>query len=361
VIVRRATVAAFAIPLRHPVVTARGAIRERRGLVLRVEDERGVVGIGEAAPHPLAAETGDAATARACAERAAARLVGADLEQIDQVIADARHASAWIASGVDLALHDLVARGSLRSVVELLGGARRRHIIASALIEAEEPGECRERVASAACAGYGTVKLKLPRDPAAAVERLRAARAAAPALALRGDANGAWEERAARRACVALSSLGLEWLEQPLPAADLEGLARLRRASTVAIAADEPVSGADAVERLVEHGAADAVVLKLTQTGGMRGALEAARAAAAAGLALAVTTTFDTSIATAAVLQLAAALPGDLRASGVATTGLLAGDLVRSPIRDAPSMPLPAGPGLGVELDPVALARWRIA
>ncbi|MCW5891431.1 MAG: hypothetical protein KIT14_12895 [bacterium] len=87
--------------------------------------------------------------------------------------------------------------------------------------------------------------------------------------------------------------------------------------------------------------------------------LPTAAAARRLGLATTVTTALDGSIATAAALHLAAALADAPPPCGLATTALLAGDLVRTPLRPHPTMALPPGPGLG-ELDAGALARWRV-
>jgi o-succinylbenzoate synthase len=356
--VRRVTVDAYAIPFRRPLVTARRTIAERRGFVVRLEGEDGTVGVGEAAPHPLAAEAaapGEAETVRA----AAAWLVGASTERLGELLAALPCAPAWIASGIDMALHDLAARARGRAVTELLGGERPAAVRVSAIVDGEDDAGCARAAVSAARSGFRTVKIKLGSDAGAALARVRALRAAMPWLAVRGDVNGGWDEATALGACAALAALGLEWIEQPLPPGEARALARLRRSSALPIAADEAVTGADAVRELAAHRAVDAVVLKLVQVGGLARGLETARAAAAADLAVAVTTSFESSIGTAAALHLACAVPGRLRDCGLATASLLAGDLVRRPLAEGPVMVLPRGPGLGVELDPDALERWR--
>jgi L-alanine-DL-glutamate epimerase-like enolase superfamily enzyme len=163
---------------------------------------------------------------------------------------------------------------------------------------------------------------------------------------------------AAVRVARALAAYGLDWSDSP-SAGDLDGLARVRREGGVAVAADESVTGPDAVARLAALGAADVVVLKLVQVGGLARARATAAAAAAHGLAVTVTTAFDTGVGTAAALLFAAALRGELRPCGVATGWLLAGDVVTPAIADGPAMAPPPGPGLGVDLAG-ALARWRL-
>ncbi len=345
VIIRRLEAIPFAIPLRAPLPTARGPIATRRGFVVVLHAD-GAVGLGEAAPHPATPDAALAAVRTALAE-AARWLVGADASRLDALLAQAAALPVAAACALDVALHDLVARASGRAVCELLGGCVRAAVAASA-----PPG-------GGSDAGYGCAKVKVGPDAEAAVACVAAARAALPRVALRADANGCWDVATAVRVARRLRPFGLEWLEQPVAPADISGLACVRRSSGVAVAADEAVTGPEAVRALAAADAADAVVLKLVQVGGLARARAAAEAAAAAGLHVAVTTAIDTGIGTAAALHLATALPGPLRACGVATGGLLAGDVVTPAIPSGPTMRPPRGPGLGVTLDAAALARWR--
>lgn len=337
----------FAIPLRVPLATGRGTIAVRRGFLVAVQAGR-AGGIGEASPHPAAPAEALAATSAALAQ-ARAWLVGADAARLEELLRESARLEPAAAAGIDMALHDLLGRLTGRTVTELLGGAARRVVTASALLAG----------AAVPPPGFTCAKVKVDRDVEASLERLAAVRAAAPSLALRADANGCYDAEGAIAAARRFGPLGLEWLEQPVPACDMTGMVRVRRDGGVAIAADETVTGPEVVAVLAAAAAADAVVLKLVQVGGLARARETARAAAAAGLAVTVTTAIDTGVGTAAALHLAAALPGPLRACGLATGHLLAGDVVTAPIPEGPLMVPPAGPGLGVTLDRAALARWR--
>ena len=340
----------FAIPLRTALATARGAVAARTGFVVRLVAEDGTEGIGEAVPHPHEPPSAIAALADRLAA-AVPLLRGADLARADELLDLAGTLGGGAAMGVDVALHDLVARVRGVPLAELLGGAC-VPVAASALLEGDVAAAAR----AAAAAGFRTAKLKATRDPDATAAVVADVLRAAPGLALRIDANGAWDVARVRRAVHALDPTHVAWLEQPLPPADVDGLADARRHARACghrVAADECVRGPDDVRRLAAHAAADVIVVKLVQVGGLRRALATARAAQAAGLAVVVTTGLETSLGTVAALHLASALSGDgpePLAAGVATTGLLAGDLVAEPIVAAPWMCPPGGPGLGVEL-----------
>jgi O-succinylbenzoate synthase len=146
---------------------------------------------------------------------------------------------------------------------------------------------------------------------------------------VRVDANGAWSVDDAQRAVTALAPFDLEYVEQPC--ASLDDLAALRRALAragvdVPIAADESVRKAEDPLRVAVAGAADVVVLKVAPLAGVARALEVA---AGCGLPVVVSSALDTSVGISAGVALAAALPALPFACGLATTALMAADVVR--------------------------------
>jgi O-succinylbenzoate synthase len=181
--------------------------------------------------------------------------------------------------------------------------------------------------------GCGTAKVKVAEKGqtlADDVERVEAVRdAIGPPGRVRVDANGAWTVDDAVTAIAALdrAAVGLEYVEQPC--ASVEDLAAVRRRVDVPIAADESIRRAADPLRVVELEAADIAVLKVAPLGGVHACL---RIAEQIGLPIVVSSAVDTSIGLAAGLALAAALPELPYACGLATTSLLDGDVVASPL-----------------------------
>jgi o-succinylbenzoate synthase len=346
----------FAIPLRIPLTTAFGVIELRRGVLVALSDTRGQVGLGEATPHPAAAPDALARIEDDLA-RATRWLTGADLSCMDDLLRAAARLTAPAAMAVDMALHDLLGVATGQPVVDLLGGARRSTVPTSALLRAGDDFACATEAHDAAAGGFTAAKIKVGHDAAAAITRVHAVHTAAPGLALRCDANGAWDADTAIAVARRLAPLDVAWIEQPVAAADLRGLRHVRRDGGLAVAADEAVTGVDSIPQLA--GAADVAVLKLVQVGGLAAARATAAAARGHGMGVTVTTAFETGVARTAALHLAAALPDPLEPCGLATASLLAGDLVVDGCDDGPEITVPARPGLGVRLDPVAIARWR--
>jgi len=177
-----------------------------------------------------------------------------------------------------------------------------------------------------ALAGYPAVKVKVgqPGD----VELVAATRAAVgPDVALRIDANGAWDLDTAALMIARLGGFDLELVEEPV--ARLDDLARLRRRVSVPVAADECVRTPDDARRLRALDAADALVLKVQPAGGVRAALTLAELS---GVPAIVTSMHETSIGLAAGLALAAALPELRYACGLATATSRTQDITHQPL-----------------------------
>ena len=203
-----------------------------------------------------------------------------------------------------------------------------------------------------ALAGFPAVKVKVgrtePRDDLDLVATVRDA--VGPDIAVRVDANAAWDLDTAAAMIRRLAPYDLELVEQPVAA--LDDLARLRRRVDVPVAADECVRSVDDARCLAALHAADVVVLKVQPLGGVRAAL---RVADAAGVPALVTSMRETSIGIAAGLALAAALPELPYACGLAAR-MPGGDVVREPL-----VPVDGHMRVRrVEPDPALLDRYEV-
>ncbi|GAB3693283.1 mandelate racemase/muconate lactonizing enzyme family protein [Halorubrum pallidum] len=372
----RASLRPFALELASPLDTARGPIREREGFLVSVDvdepDSPASTGIGEATPLPgwteslsacasalrrvgvadagtvgVEADVAESDAAESGVEEPASQTLAADaLARLDPGdVPAARH-------GLALALGDAAARDAGRSLSAELVSNRdlsppSERVPVNATIGDVDPDASASAAVRAVDGGFGCLKVKVGvRSVDADAARLRAVRdAVGDAVALRADANGAWDRRTAREALDRFAPLDLAYVEQPLPAADLDGAARLRADATVPIALDESLSehGLDAV---LDARAADVVVVKPMALGGPDRALSAALRARAAGVDPVVTTTIDAVVARTAAVHVAAAIP-DVSPCGLATGSLLAADLAADPcpVVDG-EIAVPNGPGL---------------
>jgi o-succinylbenzoate synthase len=174
--------------------------------------------------------------------------------------------------------------------------------------------------------GYPAVKVKV-RD-SRGIALLGAVRdAVGPSVRVRVDANGSWDVDTAIDMIARLARYDVELVEQPV--ASLDDLARVRRAVSVPVAADECIRSVEDARRLRALDAADVVVVKQQPLGGVRAALEVVDAA---GVPAIVTSMMETSVGLAAGLALAAALPELPYACGLATATSLPADVTSRPL-----------------------------
>ncbi len=329
----------------RPLATSQGPVTVRPVFLLWVRDADGMLGLGEASPLPWAGTETTEECGAALAGLDAALLRGGD---VDGLVADRPAAAA----ALDLALHDLAACRLAIPLARLLtDGAPTGSVAANALVQTVDDA------IAAVAAGYGTLKLKIGRD-AGDVARVAAVRDAVGAgIALRLDANGAWPDAAsALRGLAPLRSLGIEYVEQPVPPARGPAeLAQIRRSAGLAIAADESVTGLVATRELLAAEAADVLVLKPMRLGGLDRALEVAAAARDAGVPVVVTGFLGAAVERAGALHLAAALDGGVPASDRLAHGLgagawLAADVARVEVIEGGRLDLPTRAGHGVVL-----------
>lgn len=361
--ITRISYTTFRIPFVVPYETARGTSTQRAGVIVRLETDAGVFGLGEASLDPSAPE--DETPAVIAAVEALARDLlhdGPDVLEDVPIGDDAARAAHF---AFETALTDAGAKAQGVPVAQLLaahfnGSAHETAVRVNATIASRQIEEAAAAALRAKAGGFGTVKLKVGMEPSleAEVERVRTLREViGPDVRLRLDANGAWDEATAIATILALEPYEIELVEQPVPASDFDALGRVRDAVTTSIAADEAIVDYASAEIALRR--ADVVVLKPMRLGALSVAAYTAQHALAAGRGVIVTTTIDSGVATAAALHLAASLPDDGRAHGLATAALIESDLLVAPlVVKRGVMSIPDAPGLGVTLDDTGVERY---
>lgn len=335
----------YHLRLARPFSTARGTIEEREGFLVRIEyADR--IGVGEAAPLPGWTESLDACreALEYAPELASEEDWGVALGETSAPAA--RHALA-------LALADARAQLNNTPLYRYLGNERLvRRVPVNATVSDDDPQATARAVTEAVERGFDCVKVKVgARSVEEDVERLRRVReVVGDDVALRADANGAWDRDQAERALAAVDPLELEYVEQPMPADEVAAHAGLRNGGNeVPIALDESLAGRSVTDLLAAE-AADYLVLKPMALGGPDRARNAARQARQAGVTPVLSTTIDGVVARTAAVHVAAAIP-EIPACGLATAEWLADDLAPDPAPVADGqIEVPQAKGLGVDL-----------
>jgi len=192
------------------------------------------------------------------------------------------------------------------------------------------------------------------------VERVRLLREAlGPDISLRVDANQGWDRPTALKAIRAMEPYGVDFVEQPVARWDFQGMAEIGRRVDVPIMADESCFSPQDALAIARLGGVSILGLKLTKSAGLIGSLAIARIAEAAGMSCYVGCMIETSLGTAAYLQVALAAAPVTWGCELFGPLLLKGDVVRHPVRYADGAIVALdGPGLGVEVDEIALEEW---
>ena len=347
--IMRAEVQRFAVPLRVPLATAAGRVGRREGFLLRLADDAGRVGHGEASPAYWIGDEELATTAAVVA--GAPALVGHALADLPAIVAAWGARSPAAACALDSARLDLAARAAGVPLARLLRPAgdawwADAGVPVAALLAEAAPDALAGETARLVAAGYRTLKLKVGAGALAAdVARLAAVRAAAgPGVEVRLDANRAWSAAAADAALAALAPYAPALVEEPLRSGDLPAWRGLRRRG-VPLARDESVRTVGDCERLAAG--TDVLVVKAARAGGPAAVAALAAAARRHGLGVVVTDSIETRVGRALALHLAAAFSAPGVAVGLGGARLLAAEPAGGPPAAAP-LAIPRGPGLGI-------------
>ncbi len=342
----------YALPFREPYVTANGTLTRREMVLLRLRDEDGLAGLGEAVPLSLRGGAG-LDTVVAELERLG------ESEELDE--AGLRGGSAALSAPARCAaltaLLDLRGRraASERGAASEPAPAVR----CNATLVAGDPAAVVSAAESWAADGFSTFKLKLGTgDDAAQVRAVR--EALGPRARIRVDANGAWDVETAKRTLGELEPYEIELAEQPV--ATLEEAMEIARSTSIPIAGDESIESRADAKRAAAMEACQLTGIKLSKVGGPEVAIEIAEV-----LPAYLSSALDGPIGIAAAAQVAATLGevagggGPGLAHGLATQRLFAATIASTEceLRGDMLHP-PEGPGLGVEIDEAALDAHRL-
>lgn len=337
----------YALPFRRTYLTSTGSLDRREMVLLRVVTDDGLVGLGEAVPLSLRGGRTLVEVVSDLRDWAARAELGLE-SAAAPVTKPARCA-------VETALADISAKREGQPLHAFLGRPTARPIRCNATIGADDPDRAATDAAAWAEDGFSTFKLKAGSgDDLGRVSRTR--EAVGPDARIRIDANGSWSVDRAVEVLGLLEEFGIELVEQP--AADLEGMAAVRRATGITVIADESVVEPSDAEKAARLEACDGVTVKLSKIGGLDPTL-------GGFLPTYLSSALDGPVGITAAAHVAQLLPEDgplgAIAQGLATERLFDGTIASAgAFLEGDLLRPPEGPGLGVEIDESALDRFRL-
>jgi L-alanine-DL-glutamate epimerase-like enolase superfamily enzyme len=373
-------------PVDPPYASAAGVQARRGALLVEVETDGGIVGIGEAGP-------GGGATASVIDKVLAPLVIGEDPLLIEglwqKMFARTRQFGRrglvmQAISGIDIALWDIAGKVAKLPVYRLLGACRDR-VEAYASGGFYQEGKSADALAGEAegyrARGFRGMKMKVGRnpstqtplrellgqstfcevEPAEDLARVAAVRQAlGPKAKLMVDANCAWSPAMAIQMGRAMEPYDIYWIEEPVATDDIDGSAEVARALATPVAGYETETGLYGFRELILRGAVDIVQLDLAWSGGFSEGRRIA-AYAQAHHRMVAPHAFAGAVLLVASLHFAAAIANGLSLEWDQNPNALREDLLKEPLRLDPdgTVKVPERPGLGIELDRAAVERYR--
>jgi D-galactarolactone cycloisomerase len=338
---------------------------------VRITDHDGAVGWGEGGP----AVVGALQVRRVVAPL----LQGADPAPIDVLHDRLRQAGlgGGLLVAVDMALWDLNGQRQGRPIVALLGGARRERVPAYASLHnysatADLTGELTDLIQQARERGFRSLKLKIggrsPREDRRYIEAAR--RAAGTDMDLMADANQTYDLPLAVRVGRLLEELNYLWYEEPLPRHDVVGYAHLCQTLDIAIGGGEGAGRPADIQALCQARAIDIAQPDVAGVGGLTPARHLPVLAALWGIMPTWHVWNSALIHVATLHVLANQAPWRVESMDPEPVPLetttMPNPLRETLLLDPPvlgpdgAFPVPAGPGLGVQINPEALERFAL-
>ena len=347
----------LAIPFKESYYYSHGVAVGINAVLVEVETDEGVTGIGEAC--------GDrSAEAILGVVRAAARLLeGEDPLEIESFLHRFYRSAKWddmrrfahqALAGVETALWDIAGKVANLPVHKLLGGAYNERINHFGFLQGDDPVKLADHAQQLTDEGFSILYLKVGRGrsrDAACIEAIR--ERVGYEVRLRVDANMAWQVGEAIQELNALAQYGIDFAEQPVDWQNLDGLAHVRASVPMPIAVDQGCFTDKEALQVIRKDAADVIVAGLHETGGVLGMKKLAAVAQAGGLPVCRHGVMgETGVSTLTALQVLATIPNQTAGHQVMHQ-LNEADIVPAErlVFEGGDIVVPDRPGMGIELD----------
>ncbi|MGD8564758.1 MAG: dipeptide epimerase [Candidatus Bathyarchaeota archaeon] len=350
--IKRIEVYSVELYYNEPFRISAGASEKSSNVVVKMTTDYGVVGWGESSPSQRV--TGEnQQTVIDALDKIAPKLIGKcplriehDVELMDSIVKEQPAAKA----AVDIALHDILGKTVKKPLFMLMGGYRTK-VFTDITLGIKSPKEMVEDAVKAVNNGFKALKVKVGVDPVDDVQRIRQIRTAVgDEIEIRIDANQGWTAEQAIQILNRIERFNIKFIEQPVPADDIRGLAQIRKESSIPVMADESIHSPEDAFKLIQREAVDMVNIKLMKSGGIFRGRKIAEVAEAAGVPCMIGCMGESEIGIAAGVHLAAAIR-NIQFADLDSDLLLREGLVKkkwAEIEDS-TRAIPEKSGLGIE------------
>ncbi|MBN1333929.1 MAG: hypothetical protein JW971_09215 [Synergistales bacterium] len=298
------------VPLKHTYTLSRviGSKESTECVLVKLHTDGEIQGIGEADPHVPFTEESMESISSCILNYLAPVLMGKDPEDIGEInlLMDREVKLNLMAKGaIDMACHDVSGKSKGLPVHEMLGSKNRDSIPLVWSVGNSLPERTLEDIRGVYDQGYRTVMIKTGHlEPATDLQRVRLARETWPDLKIIVDVNQGWDVDTAIAVGREMESLAIEFLEQPVPYWDIEGLSKIRKAILIPLSVDESLLTIHDAHRIIREGAADIFSVKVSKNGGITRTSELIELARENGMKCWMNSMLEEGVTQAASLQL---------------------------------------------------------
>ena len=346
------------IPQKPPIAPYQNRYKAgtfKESLIIRLETASGLVGWGET-PDDWINKSFEGTPE----DRLRGAVIGRDPFDIEAWYAE-NTLGSYLASGVEMAMWDIIGKATHQPLYKLLGGAVRKKIELAACMGIRPYEEAKSIARGYLEQGFTTLKTKAGRRAEEDLDMVRGIRdGVGDRLKLRIDPNMSYAPDAAFALARDLEKYRLEYFEQPMPQSCIGESARLRRHTKTPLGLNESVTTPEITLQILQLHAADVMLPDTYQCGGILGVKKVAALCEAASVPCVFHCAHDLGLKTAAMLHVVASTPNFPLANDCTYYGLE--DDIITPLHkvERGSMAVPDGPGLGVQVDEAKVAQYRV-
>lgn len=345
---------AIHLPLHVPFVISYHTYQYMPSVIVKVETDEGIVGYGESvADEHVTGETWEGIfhTLKNTLGPAVIGQNPMEIEKLHEIMNRTIYGAPTAKAAIDIACFDMMGKKLGQPVYQLISGRYHDKFPITHVLSIAEPEQMAEEAAAMIVKGYDSFKMKVGTDIKKDVKRIEAVRKRiGNDPAIRVDVNQGWKNSAATLAAIrSLRDLEIDWLEQPVLADDIDGMAFIRSKTDIPLMIDEGLRGTREMREIIQKNAADKVNIKLMKCGGIYPAVKLAHQAEMAGIECQVGSMVESSVGSAAGFHVAFS-------KKIITSVELTGPLkfskdVGNLHYDVPFIQLTEQPGLGIDVN----------
>jgi o-succinylbenzoate synthase len=356
------------VPLKTPFKTAMRTVDHIEDVVIMMQTDTGHTGYGSAPATAVITGETHGSIIEAISTVIGPGLIGRNIEDLNSLT---KHISSSIVrnfsakAATEIAIYDLFGQLYKAPLYKLLGGGE-NSITTDITISVDYIDKMVEDANKAIDLGFETLKIKVGKDPALDIERIKAIYAAVNERALiRLDANQGWTPKQTVYVLRALDDAGvlLELVEQPVKGEDIEGMKYVTERVSTPVMADESSFGPREANELIRTRAADIINIKLMKTGGISNAIKVADIAGTYGVECMIGCMLESSIGVAAAAHIAVAKSSVITKVDLDTPTLGKFDPVHSGVKfNNAEISITDAPGLGItKIDNLEMLKVKVS